>query len=114
MPSATSGQTIGPFWHLIEHPEWADLTRFGAEGERAVLTGIVFRPMAAVIRREFPICFRSGTQLCAMRSKVLRPLVRCVMSEPRRLTRLHSPQKRTGREVRIPRESGFFPHVLTH
>jgi protocatechuate 3,4-dioxygenase alpha subunit len=41
LPSATSGQTIGPFWHLIEHPEWADLTRFGAEGERIVLTGSV-------------------------------------------------------------------------
>jgi len=41
MPSATASQTIGPFWHLIEHPEWADLTRFGAEGERVVLTGTV-------------------------------------------------------------------------
>jgi len=30
VPSATSSQTIGPFWHLIEHPEWADLTRFCA------------------------------------------------------------------------------------
>ena len=42
MPAATSSQTIGPFWHLIEHPEWADLTRLGAEGERVVLTGTVF------------------------------------------------------------------------
>jgi len=41
MPAATSGQTIGPFWHLIEHPEWADLTRFGAAGERVTLTGSV-------------------------------------------------------------------------
>ena len=41
MPAATSSQTIGPFWHLIEHPEWADLTRFGAEGEHVVLTGTV-------------------------------------------------------------------------
>jgi protocatechuate 3,4-dioxygenase alpha subunit len=41
MPAATSGQTIGPFWHLIEHPEWADLTRFGAAGERITLTGSV-------------------------------------------------------------------------
>jgi protocatechuate 3,4-dioxygenase alpha subunit len=39
MPIATAAQTIGPFWHLIEHPEWADLTRFGATGERIVLTG---------------------------------------------------------------------------
>jgi protocatechuate 3,4-dioxygenase, alpha subunit len=41
VPSATSGQTIGPFWHLIEHPEWADLTRFGAAGTPITLTGSV-------------------------------------------------------------------------
>ena len=41
MPSATSSQTIGPFWHLIEHPEWADLTRFGAAGERVRISGTV-------------------------------------------------------------------------
>jgi protocatechuate 3,4-dioxygenase alpha subunit len=41
VPSATSSQTIGPFWHLIEHPEWADLTRFGAGGARVTLTGSV-------------------------------------------------------------------------
>lgn len=39
MPIATASQTIGPYWHLIEHPEMADLTRFGAEGERMALTG---------------------------------------------------------------------------
>jgi protocatechuate 3,4-dioxygenase, alpha subunit len=41
VPSATSNQTIGPFWHLIEHPEWADLTRFGAVGERITVAGSV-------------------------------------------------------------------------
>jgi protocatechuate 3,4-dioxygenase alpha subunit len=41
MPAATASQTIGPFWHLIEDRSWADLTRFGAEGERIVLTGTV-------------------------------------------------------------------------
>jgi protocatechuate 3,4-dioxygenase, alpha subunit len=41
VPSATGGQTIGPFWHLVEHPEWADLTRFGAAGERITLHGSV-------------------------------------------------------------------------
>jgi protocatechuate 3,4-dioxygenase alpha subunit len=41
VPSATASQTIGPFWHLIEHSEWADLTRFGATGERVTLTGSV-------------------------------------------------------------------------
>lgn len=39
MPIATAFQTIGPYWALIEQPEMADLTRFGAEGERIVLTG---------------------------------------------------------------------------
>jgi protocatechuate 3,4-dioxygenase alpha subunit len=37
----TSAQTIGPFWHLIRDPREADLTRFGAEGARIVLTGSV-------------------------------------------------------------------------
>jgi protocatechuate 3,4-dioxygenase alpha subunit len=41
MPVATASQTIGPYWHLIEDKSWADLTRFGAEGERIVLTGRV-------------------------------------------------------------------------
>ena len=41
MASATGSQTIGPFWHLIEHPEWADLTRFGAAGTRVTLSGSV-------------------------------------------------------------------------
>ena len=41
MPIATASQTIGPYWHLLEDKSWADLTRFGAEGERIVLTGRV-------------------------------------------------------------------------
>ena len=41
MPAATASQTIGPYWHLIEHKEWADLTRFGAEGERIIVAGRV-------------------------------------------------------------------------
>jgi protocatechuate 3,4-dioxygenase alpha subunit len=39
MPSATASQTVGPFWHLIEHAEMADLTRFGATGEKVTITG---------------------------------------------------------------------------
>jgi protocatechuate 3,4-dioxygenase, alpha subunit len=39
---ATANQTIGPYWHLIEDPTWADLTRFGAKGEKIELTGTVF------------------------------------------------------------------------
>jgi protocatechuate 3,4-dioxygenase, alpha subunit len=41
MPIATASQTVGPYWHLIEDPSWADLTRFGAEGEKITLTGAV-------------------------------------------------------------------------
>ncbi len=43
--TATAAQTIGPYWALIEHPEWADLLRAGgpndgyAQGERITLTG---------------------------------------------------------------------------
>ena len=41
MPTATASQTIGPYWHLLEDKSWADLTRFGATGEKIVLTGTV-------------------------------------------------------------------------
>ena len=41
MPAATSSQTIGPFWHLLNRLEWADLTRFGAAGAQITLTGSV-------------------------------------------------------------------------
>ena len=47
MIPATAAQTIGPYWHLIDFPDWADLLRadgpnVGIEGgERIVLTGCV-------------------------------------------------------------------------
>ena len=41
MTAATAAQTIGPFWHLIEDPAMADLTRFGAVGETLILTGTI-------------------------------------------------------------------------
>src|SRR5208337_5126526 len=41
MSIATASQTIGPYWHLLEDKSWADLTRFGAEGERITLVGRV-------------------------------------------------------------------------
>ena len=46
MTSATASQTAGPYWHMIDFPEWADLTRSGGPnagvaGERIVLTGRV-------------------------------------------------------------------------
>ncbi len=37
----TTSQTIGPYWHLLEDRSWADLTRFGAEGELITITGTV-------------------------------------------------------------------------
>ena len=42
MLTATPNQTIGPYWHLIEDPSWADLTRFGTDGEKVILAGTVF------------------------------------------------------------------------
>jgi len=41
MPSATSSQTIGPYWHLLEAKAWADLTRFGADGELIRVIGTI-------------------------------------------------------------------------
>lgn len=44
---ATASQTIGPYWALIEHPEWADLLRADGpnagydQGERITLTGCI-------------------------------------------------------------------------
>ena len=40
-------QTVGPYWHLIDHGEWADLLRpdgpnAGVEGEGMILTGTIF------------------------------------------------------------------------
>ena len=43
---ATAQQTIGPYWHVVEDPGWADLTRFGAADAAGavpiVLQGRVF------------------------------------------------------------------------
>jgi protocatechuate 3,4-dioxygenase alpha subunit len=41
MPSATSSQTIGPYWHLLEEKRGADLTRFGVAGEKIRLIGTI-------------------------------------------------------------------------
>ena len=49
MPLATPNQTIGPYWHLIQDPEWSDLTRFGAKGEKIVLAGTLTDGDAAPI-----------------------------------------------------------------
>ncbi len=44
MTAATAHQTAGPYWHMIDFPEWADLLRAGGpnagvEGEVVTLTG---------------------------------------------------------------------------
>jgi protocatechuate 3,4-dioxygenase alpha subunit len=44
MTAATASQTAGPYWHLIDFPEWADLTRAngpnaGIAGQRVELVG---------------------------------------------------------------------------
>jgi protocatechuate 3,4-dioxygenase, alpha subunit len=49
MSVATANQTIGPYWHLIVDPTWADLTRFGAEGEKITLTGRLVDGAASAI-----------------------------------------------------------------
>ena len=43
---ATASQTAGPYWHLIDFPEWADLLRSNGpnaaiEGERIAIEGTV-------------------------------------------------------------------------
>jgi protocatechuate 3,4-dioxygenase, alpha subunit len=42
VPAATAAQTAGPFWHLIDFADGADLTRFGATGGKLFLQGRVF------------------------------------------------------------------------
>jgi protocatechuate 3,4-dioxygenase alpha subunit len=37
--AATAAQTIGPYWHLLDDPALADLTRFGAPGAPITLRG---------------------------------------------------------------------------
>jgi protocatechuate 3,4-dioxygenase alpha subunit len=46
---ATAQQTAGPYWHMIDFPEWADATRFGAEGPRITLTGVIRDGAAAPV-----------------------------------------------------------------
>jgi len=41
MPTTTTSQTIGPYWHLLEDKSWADLTRFGAAGEVITVEGTI-------------------------------------------------------------------------
>jgi protocatechuate 3,4-dioxygenase alpha subunit len=39
MPIAVSSATIGPYWHLLDDPALADMTRFGVSGEVIEITG---------------------------------------------------------------------------
>ncbi len=44
MTAATASQTAGPYWHMIDFPEWADLLRTGGgnegvAGEKVTLVG---------------------------------------------------------------------------
>jgi protocatechuate 3,4-dioxygenase alpha subunit len=54
MTDATASQTAGPYWHMIDYPEWADLLRAGgpnagAAGERIILTGRITDGDGAVV-----------------------------------------------------------------
>ncbi len=88
MPIATASQTIGPFWGLIEYPEWADLLRFGATGETMTLTGritdgdglpvtdaaVEIWQAAPAASEIFPAYGRSGTDLHGeFRFRTLKP-----------------------------------------
>src|SRR5262249_23465599 len=39
--TATASQTIGPYWHLIEHAAMPDLPRLRATGEAITVTGTI-------------------------------------------------------------------------
>ncbi len=49
MAHATPSQTIGPYWHLLLEPSWADLTRFGATGEVITLEGQITDGAGALV-----------------------------------------------------------------
>lgn len=54
MTAATASQTAGPYWHMIDFPEWADLLRAdgpnaGAVGERIILRGTIMDGTGAVV-----------------------------------------------------------------
>lgn len=51
---ASASQTAGPYWHLVDFPEWADTTRHFPDrlpaGERIVLTGRITDGAGDVVR----------------------------------------------------------------
>ena len=47
--TATASQTIGPYWHLIEHAEMADLLRFGGTGEAITVSGTITDGSGALV-----------------------------------------------------------------
>lgn len=49
MPIAVSSQTIGPYWHLLDDPAPADMTRFGVEGEPIEITGRITDGAGALV-----------------------------------------------------------------
>jgi protocatechuate 3,4-dioxygenase alpha subunit len=54
MTAATASQTAGPYWHMIDFPEWADLLRAGSgnegvQGERITLSGRITDGDGAVV-----------------------------------------------------------------
>ncbi len=41
MPITVSSATIGPYWHLLDDPAMADMTRFGVVGEVIEISGCI-------------------------------------------------------------------------
>lgn len=69
MTPATASQTAGPYWHLIDFPEWADLLRAdgpnsGAVGERVVLTGRITDGDGAVVSDALVEIWQAGPDGC--------------------------------------------------
>ena len=60
MPGATANQTIGPFWHVLEEQDWADLTRFGARGEVCELRGRITDGEGALVTDACVEVWQSG------------------------------------------------------
>jgi protocatechuate 3,4-dioxygenase alpha subunit len=65
MTAATAHQTAGPYWHMIDFPEWADLLRAGSgnegvQGERITLTGRITDGEGAPVADGMVEIFQAG------------------------------------------------------
>lgn len=66
MPIATAQQTVGPYWHLLEDPQSADLTRFGASGPAITLKGRLFDGAGAPVSDACIELWQADPQACEL------------------------------------------------